>query len=217
MACMTFGLLILQETPLYWPFAAMHKTPQQYCIHSSCLNALSEERNPKYCVPVQSMGGSGRLVKSMSDSTLLVSIASQVCRDKWSCVVGQVAKRRNDLEEEYEERDQEMWWYTVTGQTGKRPSHNLSRETSWLDKTVGNYSLRQWGPAYWRGRGVQNTGKEALHRVILPLVVPKYKRGWFSEGERSCPLYRCLLIMRLPSGSRMLEFGRPSRSSHVCC
>ena len=51
---------------------------------------------------------------------------------------------------------------------------------------MGNYSLRQWGPAYW-GRGVQNTGKEELHRVILPLVVPKYKRSWFSEGERSCP------------------------------
>ena len=36
-------------------------------------------------------------------------------------MVGQVAKGRNDLEEEHEERDQEVGWYTVTGQTGKDP------------------------------------------------------------------------------------------------
>ena len=65
-------------------------------------------------------------------------------------MVGQGAKGRNDLEEEYEERDQEVGWYTVTGKTGERPSRNLSRETSWLDKTVGNYTAL--------GNGVLHTG-----------------------------------------------------------
>ena len=36
----------------------------------------------------------------------------------------------------------------------------------------------------------------------LPLV-PKDKRSWFSQGERS--LYSCLSIARVPSGSRALN------------